>query len=86
MVKTYGQTPAQLFRASHPLPIQNLGLTMPSNIPQVIEGIEGKKNTYMYDDQKYNYSFVKINRRVHIIYYITFFIRYKVGQLCWCTR
>ncbi|XP_058802324.1 lysosomal-trafficking regulator isoform X2 [Phymastichus coffea] len=41
MVKTYGQTPAQLFRAAHPLPIQNLGATIPTNIPPVIEGVEG---------------------------------------------
>lgn len=43
MVKTYGQTPAQLFRASHPLPIQNLTLSTPTNIPPVIEGVEGIK-------------------------------------------
>lgn len=41
MVKTYGQTPAQLFRAAHPLPIQNFGVTNPTNIPPVIEGVEG---------------------------------------------
>jgi hypothetical protein len=41
MVKTYGQTPAQLFRASHPLPIQNLGLVGPINIPYAMEGVEG---------------------------------------------
>ncbi|XP_016837232.1 lysosomal-trafficking regulator isoform X2 [Nasonia vitripennis] len=43
MVKTYGQTPAQLFRASHPLPIQNMTLSTPTNIPPVIEGVEGIK-------------------------------------------
>ncbi|XP_018058565.1 PREDICTED: lysosomal-trafficking regulator [Atta colombica] len=43
MVRTYGQTPAQLFRASHPM-IQNLGnITLPNQIPQVIEGISGIK-------------------------------------------
>ncbi|KAL7305380.1 hypothetical protein TKK_0002123 [Trichogramma kaykai] len=41
MIKTYGQTPAQLFRASHPLPITSLGSANPSNIPPVIEGVEG---------------------------------------------
>lgn len=41
MVRTYGQTPAQLFRAPHPL-IQNLGNIAQSNqTPQVIEGISG---------------------------------------------
>ncbi|XP_043669052.1 lysosomal-trafficking regulator isoform X1 [Vespula pensylvanica] len=44
MVRTYGQTPAQLFRTSHPLPIQNLGTVVTSAlIPQVIEGVEGIK-------------------------------------------
>ncbi|KYN43656.1 Lysosomal-trafficking regulator [Trachymyrmex septentrionalis] len=43
MVRTYGQTPAQLFRASHPM-IQNLGnITLSNQIPQVIEGISGIK-------------------------------------------
>ncbi|XP_025074143.1 lysosomal-trafficking regulator [Pogonomyrmex barbatus] len=43
MVRTYGQTPAQLFRAPHPL-IQNLGnIAMSSQTPQVIEGINGIK-------------------------------------------
>ena len=41
MIKTYGQTPAQLFRASHPLSNQNLSATTPANIPPVIEGVEG---------------------------------------------
>lgn len=42
MVRTYGQTPAQLFRNSHPLPIQNLATVVASaSIPQVIEGVEG---------------------------------------------
>ncbi|XP_024939057.1 lysosomal-trafficking regulator isoform X2 [Cephus cinctus] len=42
MVRTYGQTPAQLFRAAHPLPIQNLSVTMSSStVPQVIEGVDG---------------------------------------------
>ncbi|XP_076389629.1 lysosomal-trafficking regulator mauve isoform X1 [Megachile rotundata] len=44
MVRTYGQTPAQLFRAAHPLPIQNLGSTIIHNpLPQVIEGVNGIK-------------------------------------------
>ncbi|XP_011866548.1 PREDICTED: lysosomal-trafficking regulator isoform X3 [Vollenhovia emeryi] len=43
MVRTYGQTPAQLFRAPHPL-IQNLGnITLSNQTPQVIEGIDGIK-------------------------------------------
>ncbi|XP_067210662.1 lysosomal-trafficking regulator isoform X3 [Linepithema humile] len=43
MVRTYGQTPAQLFRAAHPL-IQNLGnITLSNQTPQVIEGISGIK-------------------------------------------
>ncbi|XP_036146533.1 lysosomal-trafficking regulator isoform X4 [Monomorium pharaonis] len=41
MVRTYGQTPAQLFRAPHPL-IQNLGnIALSNQMPQVIEGING---------------------------------------------
>ena len=44
MVRTYGQTPAQLFRAAHPLPTQNLSVLMQiSNIPPVIEGVDGIK-------------------------------------------
>ncbi|XP_076766095.1 lysosomal-trafficking regulator mauve isoform X3 [Xylocopa sonorina] len=44
MVRTYGQTPAQLFRVAHPLPIQNLGNTgVHSLVPQVIEGVNGIK-------------------------------------------
>ncbi|XP_017760097.1 PREDICTED: lysosomal-trafficking regulator isoform X2 [Eufriesea mexicana] len=44
MVRTYGQTPAQLFRAAHPLPIQNIGNTIVHNlVPQVIEGVNGIK-------------------------------------------
>ncbi|KAK2579125.1 hypothetical protein KPH14_001295 [Odynerus spinipes] len=44
MVRTYGQTPAQLFKAAHPLPIQNLGTIVASaSVPQVIEGVEGIK-------------------------------------------
>ncbi|XP_076239225.1 lysosomal-trafficking regulator mauve [Calliopsis andreniformis] len=44
MVRTYGQTPAQLFRAAHPLPIQNLGNTVVhTSLPQVIEGVDGIK-------------------------------------------
>ncbi|XP_032666117.1 lysosomal-trafficking regulator isoform X3 [Odontomachus brunneus] len=44
MVRTYGQTPAQLFRAAHPLPMQNLSnVAHSSQIPQVIEGITGIK-------------------------------------------
>ncbi|CAL1677884.1 unnamed protein product [Lasius platythorax] len=43
MVRTYGQTPAQLFRAPHPL-IQNLGnVTLSNQTPQVIEGVSGIK-------------------------------------------
>lgn len=48
MVRTYGQTPAQLFRAPHPL-IQNLGNIMLSNqTPQVIEGINGNCLSYIF--------------------------------------
>lgn len=44
MVRTYGQTPAQLFRAAHPLPIQNIGNAIVHNLlPQVIEGVNGIK-------------------------------------------
>ncbi|XP_014468102.1 PREDICTED: lysosomal-trafficking regulator isoform X2 [Dinoponera quadriceps] len=44
MVRTYGQTPAQLFRAAHPLSMQNLNnVVQSSQIPQVIEGISGIK-------------------------------------------
>ncbi|XP_016916975.2 lysosomal-trafficking regulator isoform X2 [Apis cerana] len=44
MVRTYGQTPAQLFRVAHPLPIQNLGNTVVhSSLPQVIDGVDGIK-------------------------------------------
>ncbi|XP_012252611.2 lysosomal-trafficking regulator [Athalia rosae] len=44
MVRTYGQTPAQLFRAAHPLAIQNFGISTPtSHIPPVIEGVTGIK-------------------------------------------
>ncbi|XP_043270510.1 lysosomal-trafficking regulator isoform X2 [Venturia canescens] len=44
MVKTYGQTPAQLFKSQHPLPIQTVSTITPSNsIPQVIEGVSGIK-------------------------------------------
>ncbi|CAK9830368.1 Lysosomal-trafficking regulator [Anthophora retusa] len=44
MVRTYGQTPAQLFRAAHPLPIQSIGNTgMHSSLPKVIEGVDGIK-------------------------------------------
>ncbi|XP_011343929.2 lysosomal-trafficking regulator isoform X3 [Ooceraea biroi] len=43
MVRTYGQTPAQLFRAAHPL-VQNLGnVTLSSQKVPVIEGISGIK-------------------------------------------
>lgn len=41
MVKTYGQTPAQLFRTAHPLPVQNIGCMDSAKIPYVIEGVEG---------------------------------------------
>ncbi|XP_014603828.1 PREDICTED: lysosomal-trafficking regulator isoform X1 [Polistes canadensis] len=44
MVRTYGQTPAQLFRTAHPLPNQNLGTVVNStSMLQVIEGVEGIK-------------------------------------------
>ncbi|KAK0171372.1 hypothetical protein PV328_009113 [Microctonus aethiopoides] len=44
MVKTYGQTPAQLFTIAHPLPILNAINTYSfSNIPSVIEEVEGIK-------------------------------------------
>ncbi|XP_076629359.1 lysosomal-trafficking regulator mauve isoform X2 [Colletes latitarsis] len=43
MVRTYGQTPAQLFRAAHPLQIQNFGNMSHSSLPQVIEGVDGIK-------------------------------------------
>ncbi|XP_023288682.1 lysosomal-trafficking regulator isoform X2 [Orussus abietinus] len=44
MVKTYGQTPAQLFRAAHPLPIQTFGIPpSSSSFPRVIEGVDGIK-------------------------------------------
>lgn len=46
MVRTYGQTPAQLFRAAHPL-IQNPGnITLFNQTPQVIEGISGKSSFF----------------------------------------
>ncbi|XP_026675054.1 lysosomal-trafficking regulator isoform X2 [Ceratina calcarata] len=42
MVRTYGQTPAQLFRVAHPM--QNIGSTVQhSLLPQVIEGVDGIK-------------------------------------------
>lgn len=41
MIRTYGQTPAQLFRTPHPL-IQNLGnVTLSDQTLQVIEGVSG---------------------------------------------
>ncbi|XP_011300955.1 lysosomal-trafficking regulator isoform X2 [Fopius arisanus] len=44
MVKTYGQTPAQLFRGSHPLPIPSVLNSIPaSSVPPVIEGVDGIK-------------------------------------------
>ncbi|XP_033229888.1 lysosomal-trafficking regulator isoform X2 [Belonocnema kinseyi] len=44
MVRTYGQTPAQLFRAAHPLPIQNPAIFMQTNnLPMVIDGMDGIK-------------------------------------------
>ncbi|XP_078037136.1 lysosomal-trafficking regulator mauve isoform X2 [Augochlora pura] len=44
MVRTYGQTPAQLFTSAHLLPIQNIGNTiMHTSLPQVIEGVDGIK-------------------------------------------
>lgn len=52
MVRTYGQTPAQLFRAAHPLPMQNLSnVAHSSQIPQVIEGITG--NYYLSEAYAY---------------------------------
>ncbi|EFN65741.1 Lysosomal-trafficking regulator [Camponotus floridanus] len=43
MIRTYGQTPAQLFRTPHPL-IQNLGnVTLSDQTLQVIEGVSGIK-------------------------------------------
>jgi hypothetical protein len=58
MVRTYGQTPAQLFKAAHPL-IQNLGnITLSNQTPQVIEGING------------NYHFFVI---YIIVYYINYY-------------
>lgn len=63
MVRTYGQTPAQLFRTSHPLPIQNLGTVVASAlIPQVIEGVEG--------------NFIYINYLILIIYIYNYIIMY----------
>jgi len=48
MVRTYGQTPAQLFRAPHPL-IQNLGnITLSNQTPQVIEGVIGNYFFYIF--------------------------------------
>lgn len=41
MVKTYGQTPAQLFKSAHPLPVQNLALSTSANIPTIINGVDG---------------------------------------------
>ncbi|KAF7992714.1 hypothetical protein HCN44_005058 [Aphidius gifuensis] len=47
MIKTYGQTPAQLFRSAHPLQIQNSNnnstTTSSIGIPQVIDGVDGIK-------------------------------------------
>lgn len=58
MVRTYGQTPAQLFRAPHPL-IQNLGnITLPNQTPQVIEGVNGK---YFFVDLQFTLSIVITN-------------------------
>lgn len=43
MVRTYGQTPAQLFKIAHPLPLQNFGNSITHTaLPQVIDGVEGK--------------------------------------------
>jgi hypothetical protein len=48
MVRTYGQTPAQLFRAAHPL-IPNFGNVMLSSQKvSVIEGISGNF-TFLYE-------------------------------------
>lgn len=44
MVRTYGQTPAQLFKSAHPLPAQNLALSTSANIPTIIEGVDGNLN------------------------------------------
>lgn len=74
MVRTYGQTPAQLFRNSHPLPIQNLGTVVASaSIPQVIEGVEGNF-IYISDHIFDNKTFILD------LFYL--FCRYKVGKLC----
>ncbi|XP_023246507.1 lysosomal-trafficking regulator [Copidosoma floridanum] len=43
MVKTYGQTPAQLFKTQHQLPAQNLALTADSDVFHVMESVEGIK-------------------------------------------
>nr|XP_031829347.1 lysosomal-trafficking regulator isoform X2 [Nomia melanderi] len=44
MVRTYGQTPAQLFKVAHPLPLQNVGSSIShTSLPQVIDGVEGIK-------------------------------------------
>lgn len=39
MVRTYGQTPRQLFRAAHPMVVQSLAPK--TNIPSVIPGVKG---------------------------------------------
>ncbi|XP_076297603.1 lysosomal-trafficking regulator mauve isoform X3 [Lasioglossum baleicum] len=44
MVRTYGQTPAQLFTTAHLLPLQNISSTiLHTSLPQVIEGVDGIK-------------------------------------------
>nr|CAD7196152.1 unnamed protein product [Timema douglasi] len=42
MVRTYGQTPRQLFRAAHPMVVQSLSSrTSTLSVPEVIEGVKG---------------------------------------------
>ncbi|CAG2065948.1 unnamed protein product, partial [Timema podura] len=42
MVRTYGQTPRQLFRAAHPMVVQSLSSrTSTFSVPEVIEGVKG---------------------------------------------
>ncbi|XP_051169183.1 lysosomal-trafficking regulator isoform X2 [Leptopilina boulardi] len=44
MVRTYGQTPAQLFKTAHPQQSSNISTSLPPNsIPPVVDGISGIK-------------------------------------------
>lgn len=72
MVKTYGQTPAQLFRAAHPLAIQNF-CTSSSNgsILPVIEGVTGK--IISIKDKKKLFQWENIS--------FHYFLRDKMGKL-----